>query len=89
VGQLLHGDFLTPESHFFPGGTGRSEKLQLAEWEIPLLKAKEHFDTDGTRRTNNRYMGMIHFVKPAFFAGARSIPRSAALATDSFCPYWN
>ena len=39
----------------------------MTEWEIPLFEAKEHFYTDGTRRTNDRYMGMIHFCKPAFF----------------------
>ena len=61
VREFLHGDFLAAESHLFPGGSCRSEQLQLAERKIPLLKAEEHFYADGTRRTYDRYMGMIHF----------------------------
>ena len=65
--EFLDDDFLAAEFHLFPGGTRRSQKLQLAERKIPLFKAKEHFHADGTRRANNRHMGLIHGLKkPAF-----------------------
>jgi short-subunit dehydrogenase len=67
VGEFLDGDFLAAEGHLFAGGPRRCEQGQFGERKIPLFEAKEHFYADGTRRTNDRYMGMIHGKKPAVF----------------------
>ena len=50
VREFLDHDVLAAECHRFPGRARRSQQLQLAEREIPLFEAKEHFHADGTRR---------------------------------------
>ena len=83
--ELLDHDVLAAEFHPFARGASRSQKLQLAEREVPLFKAKEHFHADGTRRANNSHMWFIHGSRAGFSEpGARNIARSAAEATPSF-----
>jgi hypothetical protein len=39
-----------------------------------LLQAKEHLHADGTRRSDNRYMRVVHFKKPGHAPGRGTYP---------------